>query len=524
MHWLTATAHQREENFFSKAVTHVITTRPIPPDDVVKAAAAVPPPTFSEESERIHPKRTIGPSIMGKRGETSQSNRSVLPNKAKFTFEAPVKRRPDTQVQPDPEPHNYSPFLVRARVLGIKVWGLDKLQRVLTTMLDTNFGPDERGVAGRGNTVTAAKPDLSKLLQNEQLTGPSDRDTTVGTTDLVMFKGPYLYIYDMDERTRPIMARDYPKVLKREDGEWPQFRSTSVGKCPFLDDPSGAKQDAAEPERAREKRTEDRTGKQPQGGARTRPATMQESTGNQKPTHVNRGRAMSDMQSNANKVGRRDDPTTRDVSEASKIASVRRGNVGQTSKCMSAAYGGARGNAEPVASGVQPSNITSAIRSQMVSSTAAAPGAKAGTSREVHELKRKVLERNAKPNFSQVCRSIRMAHLAQAANAPSALYGARTTSTNAQEKLGQIEEGDSASEGEVNIRRPNNSIRQRRVEKKVLKPGYCENCQEKFEDFEEVRMVVSDIISGAQANGAAAHGRSKASQVCNEQRELGRVG
>src|SRR5262249_11294280 len=52
---------------------------------------------------------------------------------------------------------------------------------------------------------------------------------------------------------------------------------------------------------------------------------------------------------------------------------------------------------EPVASGVQPSNVTSAIKSQVISSTAAVPGAKAGPSKELNALKRKVLERNNMP-------------------------------------------------------------------------------------------------------------------------------
>src|SRR5437763_16551427 len=48
---------------------------------------------------------------------------------------------------------------------------------------------------------------------------------------------------------------------------------------------------------------------------------------------------------------------------------------------------------EPLASGIQQSNVTSAIRSQLVSSNARVPGHRAGISKDMHSLKRKVLDK-----------------------------------------------------------------------------------------------------------------------------------
>jgi regulatory subunit for Cdc7p protein kinase len=59
------------------------------------------------------------------------------------------------------------------------------------------------------------------------------------------------------------------------------------------------------------------------------------------------------------------------------------------------------------------------------------------------------------------------------------------------EKLDLIEEDVGPSELEENARkaeatRKAKAIQQRKLEKRDPKPGYCENCQDKFEDFEEV--------------------------------------
>ena len=148
---------------------------------------------------------------------------------------------------------------------------------------------------------------------------------------------------------------------------------------------------------------------------------------------------------------------------------------------------------EPMASGMQASNITSAIRSQMISSTAAAPGAKAGTSREIHGLQRKVLERNTGPSTGgfdlQALLDESAARFARNA-APS-----RAAKQKAQEKLvhtrlTHIEEDATRSEQEDADARAalkhRNGVKALRGEPTELKPGYCENCREKFDDFDEV--------------------------------------
>jgi regulatory subunit for Cdc7p protein kinase len=142
---------------------------------------------------------------------------------------------------------------------------------------------------------------------------------------------------------------------------------------------------------------------------------------------------------------------------------------------------------EPVASGVQPSNITSAIRSQMISSTAAAPGAKAGTSKEVHGLQRKVLERNSgSAPFGQTS-SHRMTDFHTVVKEDPT---GRGTKQKNKAKLDLIVEDVSHVEAEE-ARRAETSRKAKPVEKKKAekangKLGYCENCMETFADFNEV--------------------------------------
>jgi len=143
---------------------------------------------------------------------------------------------------------------------------------------------------------------------------------------------------------------------------------------------------------------------------------------------------------------------------------------------------------EPIASGLQKSNITSAIQSAMISSTSAAPGAKAGTSKEVHGLQRKVLEKNSAPiptmTSSRVFKDL------------SALTS-RDMNGRLKRKGTPIEEA--AEEPVKNVERQERQMKAlkkssvatvQKVRRRDPKPGYCENCMDKFDDFDEVCFIV----------------------------------
>jgi regulatory subunit for Cdc7p protein kinase len=379
----------------------------------------------------------------------------------------------------------------------MKIWALEKLQRMMTTMFDTDMGSGvAHGHNTRSNTVqgSVAAPranreaDLSQLLRNERINGSSDRDPTVATKDLVHFKGHFIYIHDIDEKQKPIMVREYAKVAHKEDGDWPQFRSVANGKCPFVEEVDYSRREAEkEKELLRLQRQQE---KEKMMVPRTRAAT--EAAKMQPPIAVNNKRALAEMDNGANRsvtvstkqenpFNSRENSYTELSSRGTQNAFVSRAGQGRL-------FGG-----EPVASGVQPSNITSAIRSQMISSTAAQPGAKVGTSKEVHGLQRKVLEKNSggPASYGGLASSHRMTDIAGAAREESN----RPARMRVQDKLSLIEEDAIPSEAEENIQkveatRKAKAVQQKKLQKRDPKPGYCENCQDKFEDFEDVGFLV----------------------------------
>jgi regulatory subunit for Cdc7p protein kinase len=312
----------------------------------------------------------------------------------------------------------------------------------------------------------------------------------VATKDLTHFKGPFIYIHDIDEKQKPIMVREYAKVAHKEDGDWPQFRSVANGKCPFVEEVDYSRREAErEKELLHLQRQQE---KEKMMVPRTRAAT--EAVRMQPPKPVNNKRALAEMDDGSNRVTvstKQNNPFN--PRENSARTDAEPSSRGQNAFVSRAGQGRLFGG-EPVASGVQPSNITSAIRSQMISSTAAQPGAKAGTSKEVHGLQRKVLEKNSggPASYGGLTSSHRMTDISAAAAREES--NNRPAKRKGQDKLALIEEDVDPSEAEENARRAEatrraKAVQQRKLEKRDPKPGYCENCQDKFEDFEEVRSV-----------------------------------
>lgn len=389
-------------------------------------------------------------------------------------------------------------LLYRARDMGMKIWALEKLQRMMNVMFDDNATSQLlHGHNTRSNiTIAAPRParesDLSQLLRNERINGPSDRDLTVATKEMNLFKGPFIYIHDIDERQKPIMVREYAKVQHKEQGDWPQFRSVAGGKCPFVEEV-----DRREVEKEKE-RLHRQQEKEKAMAPRTRAATAVGASRMDPPRAVSSKRALTDATTGSNRnvtvtvSGKDSNPF--DNSKPAKRAAVEPSSSRQQNAFVSRAGAGRLFGGEPVASGVQPSNITSAIRSQMISSTAAQPGAKAGTSKEVHGLQRKVLEKNSGGPGSYGSIPNRLTDVIVTARE-------ELVTRRKQEKLDLIEEDVDPSEHEEHARkseatRKAKAVQQRKLEKRDPKPGYCENCQDKFEDFDEVWSILSstDIL------------------------------
>lgn len=437
------TASKREVKFFSREATHIITARPIPAE--------------LESSSSSTAKGTINPAQL-------ESKRSV--------FDAALQKN-----------SSHADILFKARELGMKIWSVDKLQRMLDTMFNTATGEEVPNYTSRHGTAAiqskTRQGDLQKLLQNEKLKGPSDRDYSVATQDLIQLRGYYIYVHDMDEVTRPVMTREYPKVAKKEDGKWPQFRVSGNGKCPFVEDREHMRRQQLE-------EAEETRARKVSVIPRTRAATALEGK-----------RALGENNNLARRPSAPEATVREEMSkplEAPKVLPTKRANTDSMPPMFGSAQASLRAmprfiGGEPVASGLQQSNITSAIRSQMISSTAAAPGARAGNSKEVNQLKRKVLEKNSAPSansgHSSVMNDMRAA-LNQDDSQPM-----RAAKRKAQETLGYIREDE---DEERQVKRAA-VLRRKKTTEKELKPGYCENCREKFNDFDEVNILWFSVSS-----------------------------
>ncbi|KAK4983716.1 Cdc7p-Dbf4p kinase complex regulatory subunit [Elasticomyces elasticus] len=487
----------KEEKFFSKAVTHVITTRLIPaesnPDDASSGSLRA-----ENGSANGGKPKTINPSLLDKVSEQpSQPLQRNLP----ASLEGMLQRRAQTTAQSNVqglEPRkaqvSSNDVLVKARELGMKIWALEKFQRMMTTMFNTDTG-EQPGHSHNTRSITTGaqgrpgkEADLQQLLRNERINGPADRDMAVATQDMCQFRGYYVYIHDMDEKTRPVMARDYNKPPTKEEGKWPQFRLTPAGRCPFVEDPAHTRrlqlqeEQAATQVHARQPRT------------RTRAAAAVEA---QQTLAPSRGSALTEVTGNLRRSPRK---VSQDVKPAMAKPldppSVIPPKKQQPSDSMPPMFGSAqvklRGlprlvGGEPVASGVQPSNVTSAIRSQAISSniSSTAPNGRMGSSREMNALKRKVLERGASGASANSMPSSFMNDMRAALNNERA-PPPRAAKRKAQETLGYIHEDPEGDEDVLVMQKVPVMKKKKKVLEKELKPGYCENCHDKFNDFDEV--------------------------------------
>ncbi|PNP47272.1 hypothetical protein TGAMA5MH_01087 [Trichoderma gamsii] len=434
----------RQEPFFSIDVTHVVTSRAIPPEKPETGDAAAETEATEEQEPEEQP-QTINPSLLDR---NTAARRRLL-----YDFRQASSSKLDGLVKNNKTTRN-NDVLHKAREMGKKIWSLDKFQSMLAVLLESetqSYSSRSASMRNHYGNKGSHEPNLYQLLHNERINGPSDRDPTVNTRELTYFKGPYVYIWDMDEKQKPIMVREYPKVANKADGEWPQFRSVGNGRCPFVEEVDTTERDQRKA-REREKAYQAKKEESVQILKAPEVPPMKPVTGK---------RTLTQMEDDHSRV--------RASMSMEKFQPIKVTFSRQPVAFTSRAEAGRMFAGEPVASGIQ-NTITSAIRSQMISSTSGINGSKAGTSKEVHGLQRKVLQMANPTSYDASSR--RPAEVAaDVASSRSTLTRTTSKTIPAQDDDGQKVEKKAPA--------------QRLKSKKDLKPGYCENCQDKFNDFDE---------------------------------------
>ncbi|CAN8097674.1 unnamed protein product [Discula destructiva] len=459
----------REEKFFSKDITHVITTRSIPNDLSTRTPSENAPAQNQTQRVQPHMPKTIDPSLLSRDHNVKDVRRRLLES-GRRRVAVPVAE--DNNPLRQPTTARNADVLVRAHEMKKRIWSYSKLVRVLQVMFD----PDPQGINGSGPKIE--QTNLAQLLNKERVNGPSDRDPTVSTKELVYFKGPFIYIYDIEGKQKSIMVREYAKVADKNEGDWPQFRASTDGRCPFVEeDPLERQRREEKIERlAREKERQVRRERAlaeaalerkvppvPLGRPISRPAVAK--------------RTLAEIQDHNSRAG---GPTpVPDIFDGGKASNPPGLDFNAfTSRSKSARlFGG-----EPVASGIQASNITSAIRSQMISS-AAGLSAKAGTSKEVHGLQRQVLQKGNLTSANATSHDMSSRRLADMSLDTSTHHQQRSASLGiGSRKLAQIDK-DRVKDHKRTMSVP--FAAPAKPKKRDLKPGYCENCQDKYEDFDQ---------------------------------------
>ncbi|KAL7622586.1 Cdc7p-Dbf4p kinase complex regulatory subunit [Parahypoxylon ruwenzoriense] len=460
----------REAAFFSIDITHVVTTRSIPSE---KSASRRDEGTTTEkhadhgqeqDQEQV---KTINPSLLTRLSEASVRRRA---------FDGDIRtRKVPSHIQDEPPAQlkRNMDVLLRAREMGKKIWSLEKLQRMMSLLLETDpyvsaeiaYGARK---ANHSESRTTEDRNLLRLLHNERVNGPSDRDPTVNARELHYFKGPYIYVYDIEEKQKPIMAREYQKVADKSNGDWPQFRTAALGRCPFVEEYESRDVRPQPKPKAQVTKaaSEIKPALEAPKMAPPKPVTGKRTLGEMEKGHC-RGSSIASIEpANPSKL------TLGQIADTRSNAFTGRAATGRL-------YGG-----EPVASGVQPSNVTSAIRSQMISSTATTPGVITGLSKEVHGLQRQVLKRNSTAT-SQDLSSRRNAETSFRDD--SSVKRSFSLSRTSSRKLDLIDENAAEKDSQEEAKAvPQLEKRaSEKPKKRDLKPGYCENCTEKYADFDE---------------------------------------
>lgn len=447
--------------------------------------------------------KTIDPSLLSRDTGTKDVRRRLLESTGR---KLPAPAPAEDSLLRQPTASRKTDILVRAREMDKKIWAFSKLVKILEMLND----PDPFGTAAAPKAAEEAN--LAQLLNKERTSGPSDRDPTVATKELVFFKGPYIYVYDIEEKQKPIMVREYAKVADKKDGDWPQFRSTQHGRCPFVEDDELSERKRQAEKAARDKERQERAANDAAPTLKPPPAPSAKS--------VVPKRTLTEMEDGHNRSTSSRVPDVFDLAKAANppttidFSSRPQPQNAFTSRARSARLLAG----EPVASGVQKSNITSAIRSQMISSASGIRGAKAGTSKELYGLQRQVLEKSNAPSANPTSQDMSSRRLAEmsldnSANQRSASLGVSSR------KLAQIEERSKEHKRTQSVPV---SAPATKPKKRDLKPGYCENCQDKFADFDEVSVARIPPL-GPLLTIALAHCLEEASKIRRKRCELGQT-
>ncbi|PWN33081.1 uncharacterized protein FA14DRAFT_192113 [Meira miltonrushii] len=206
------------EPFFSNTVTHLVTQRKFSIPLVDEQGEVI----GTQGESLVHTESATSASASG-RSLMGAGRFSRLPTLRKKNANVPLhsERNPFDEMGP---PVSANDILVKAKNFGIKVWTFEKFKTVMS------------GLKGEHTVDSKKQPNLSQMLAKEKVYGTQERDPKAARSDYHYFSrnSIYLLVEDATAEHRPIMAQEWRKPA-REDEEvpWPVLYGELEGRCPF---------------------------------------------------------------------------------------------------------------------------------------------------------------------------------------------------------------------------------------------------------------------------------------------------
>lgn len=372
-------------------------------------------------------------------------------------------------------PENKNPFiddnfLAKAQNLGVKIWSLEKAHKVLTELLD-----------GNSPTKPAASknPSLPHLLRAEALSGITyERDPDVDRPDYYYFpqRSYHLLVEDATGEHRTVIAKEYERPRRGDAAEWPILFGGVEGRPAF-----GSREQAVPPlpkqqqqqqmqaqQRKKAQKAAAKAGNVPLAAKTTNPmlappAPPAVGGGLRRSASVNsfNKRLAEVMVNDLRHQGAGNDSTAVGDTSANEVSAIKT-HAERAQEQDVDEYVAASGNSQPVTSNI--ASVTSGAPLSNANGTHNNARACAGVmldARLAQLNKRQVLVNKIGLSGQQTLQH----RMLKEKPVPGKLAAAR-------QRISAVQEGLKNS----NPARPN----------EPAKPGYCENCRVRYDDFKEV--------------------------------------
>ncbi|GAA5901364.1 hypothetical protein JCM6882_007757 [Rhodosporidiobolus microsporus] len=415
------------DNFFSKKVTHVVTTRSVP-TAVNKENVDSPAPKVGRNGGMVD-------SAAGKTKKQSVRSPKM------YSLANGQKLRPGMTGDLDKNPFiDSQDILSKALDFGLKIWQCDKLQLILERINSHSPNKVDHGLS--------RNPSLPSLLRDEQLYGTRERDPFVPRNDMHYFRSDkqYFLVEDSTAEHRPIVVKEYERPRKHEDPQWPILWGGIEGRTGFYHYEGEITYERKQP---------------PPQPIAPQPA---------------------DTAAGGAKASTR--PTAPNLRRAISLQNVARGaaaavGAGQAHHHHAHdSYLAASGNSQIITSNIQSATSTAGLRSGAAQASRFAAGQGPFVDKRLAVLSNRTVSVAGGALLGSGNGS--SASGSASAGAAAGPSGGRVAALKRQGKLQRSVSVDAGLSGRRALVNPAVPVRE-----EPKKPGYCENCRLKYDDFKD---------------------------------------